>query len=171
MASHVSRPIIFPLSNPTSSAECTAVDAYDWTDGKVVFASGSPFPPVVHKGRTYTPTQCNNMFVFPGIGLGTTVCGAAKVTDKMLYVAAEALAGFVTKEELEEGKIFPKVQDIRAVSHAVACAVIREAVQAGLSSKIRNTGATKEHLDDLENYVWSKMYDPQYVPIVEKVVN
>ncbi|GMI29750.1 hypothetical protein TeGR_g6181 [Tetraparma gracilis] len=108
------------------------------------------------------------MFVFPGIGLGTTVCGAKMVTDRILYKAAEALASFVTEEELAEGKVFPRVEDIRKVSHAVACAVIREAVESGISTKIRNAGGTKKHYDDLENYVWKKMYDPQYVPIVEK---
>ena len=168
MAEGVERPIIFPLSNPTSSAECTAEQAYEWTDGKVVFASGSPFDPLEYKGKVYTPTQCNNMFVFPGIGLGTTICGAKKVTDRMLYVAAEALASYVTEDELAEGKVFPKVSEIRKVSHAVACAVIREAVRDGISTKIVREGKSRSIYDNLEEYVTSKMYDPQYVPIVEK---
>jgi len=168
MAEGVDRPIVFPLSNPTASAECTAEQAYEWTDGKCIFASGSPFDPVTYGGQTYTPTQCNNMFVFPGIGLGTTVCGAKMVTDRVLYVAAEALASYLTEEELAEGKVFPRVEDIRKVSHAVACAVIRECVRSKISTKIKDTGETKKLYDNLEAYVWSKMYDPQYVPIVEK---
>ncbi|GMI31130.1 hypothetical protein TrRE_jg11435 [Triparma retinervis] len=163
MASKTSRPIIFPLSNPTTAAECTASQAYSWTDGRCVFASGSPFDPVTHSGRTYTPTQCNNMFVFPGIGLGATVCGAKSVTDRMLYVSARALAEYLTEEELEEGKVFPQVEEIRNVSHKVACAVIREAWDTGNQSKLG-----EKEMGDLENFVWSKMYDPQYVPIVEK---
>ncbi len=163
MADGCDRPIIFPLSNPTTSAECTAEQAYEWTNGKCVFASGSPFDPVVRGDKTFTPTQCNNMFVFPGIGLGATVCGAKTVSDRMLYVAAEALANYVTEEELAEGKVFPKVSEIRSVSHKVACAVITEAYESNLATKI----GTKE-MNDLEEFVASKMYDPVYVPIVEK---
>lgn len=90
MARHVDRPVIFPLSNPTTKAECTAEQAFEWTDGRCVFASGSPFQPVhMDDGRVLDPSQCNNMYVFPGLGLGATVCGAKKVTDRMLYVAAK----------------------------------------------------------------------------------
>jgi len=165
ISSNTPRPIIFPLSNPTSSAECTAEQAYEWSDGKCVFASGSPFEPVDYDGKTYTPTQCNNMFVFPGLGLGATLCGAKTVTDRMLYVSAKALAEFLTPEELSEGKVFPQVEEIRSVSHSIACAVIREAYDTD-----NQTNLGEKEMRDLENFVTSKMYDPQYVPIVEKPI-
>ena len=164
MASNVDRPIIFPLSNPTTNAECTAEQAFEWTDGKCIFAAGSPFDPVtMEDGRTFYPTQCNNMYVFPGIGLGATVCGAKTVTDRMLYVAAEALANFVTEEELAEGKVFPHIAKIREVSHRVAVAVIREAAKEGQATKL-----TEKDMANLEEFVAKKMYDPEYVPLIEK---
>jgi malate dehydrogenase (oxaloacetate-decarboxylating)(NADP+) len=90
MARHVDRPIIFPLSNPTTKAECTAEQAFEWTDGRCIFASGSPFDPVeMDDGRVFSTSQCNNMYIFPGLGLGATLCGAKTVTDRMLYVAAK----------------------------------------------------------------------------------
>lgn len=164
MAKHCERPIIFPLSNPTSKAECSAEQAYEWTDGQCIFASGSPFDPVQMKdGRIFYPTQCNNMFVFPGIGLGVTLCGAKTVSDRMLYVAAEALANFVTEDELAEGKVFPNLATIRNVSKKVAIAVIEEAIRTDQASKL-----TEKDLADLDGFVSRKMYDPVYVPLVEK---
>jgi malate dehydrogenase (oxaloacetate-decarboxylating)(NADP+) len=95
MAKHVDRPIIFPLSNPTTKAECTAEQAFEWTDGNCVYASGSPFDPVeMDDGRVFSPSQCNNMYIFPGLGLGATLCGAKRVTDRMLYVAAKGTLVF-----------------------------------------------------------------------------
>mmetsp|Transcript_15427 Transcript_15427/g.31462 ORF Transcript_15427/g.31462 Transcript_15427/m.31462 type:complete len:242 (-) Transcript_15427:70-795(-) len=163
MASNCDKPIIFPLSNPTSSAECTAEQAYEWSNGTCVFASGSPFDPVERNGKTYYPTQCNNMFIFPGLGLGATLCGSKRVTDRMLYQSAVALANFLTEEELAEGKVFPRVKDIRSVSHDVACAVIREAWDAGLTTKM-----TKKEMESVEEWVSSKMYNPVYVPLTER---
>ena len=164
MASNVDRPIIFPLSNPTTNAECTAELAFEWTDAKCIFAAGSPFDPVtMEDGRTFYPTQCNNMYVFPGIGLGATVCGAKTVTDRMLYVAAEALANFVTEEELAEGKVFPHINKIREVSHRVAVAVIREAAREGQASKV-----SEKDMANLEEFVAKKMYEPIYTPLIEK---
>lgn len=90
MASNVEKPIIFPLSNPTSKSECTAAQAYEWTNGNLIFASGSPFEPVERgDGTNYTVSQCNNMYIFPGLGLGASLCGAKRVTDRMLYLAAK----------------------------------------------------------------------------------
>lgn len=164
MATHCERPIIFPLSNPTIKSECTAEQAFEWTDGKCIFASGSPFGAVTLKdGRTFYPTQCNNMFVFPGIGLGATVAGAKTVSDRMLYEAAVALANYLTDEELAVGKVFPHVSKIRDVSHKVAVAVVEEAIRTGQATRIDEQAKV-----DLETHVRSKMYDPLYAPLVEK---
>lgn len=122
MAKHHERPIIFPLSNPTSSAECTAEQAYAWTDGRAVFASGSPFDPVEFRGKILRPSQCNNMFIFPGVGLGASLVVSKSVTDGMFLAAAKALAASVTEDELDEGMVFPRVRNIRNVSCKVAAA-------------------------------------------------
>lgn len=107
--------------------------------------------------------KTKTVYVFPGLGLGVTVCGALRVTDRMLYIAAEALANFVTEEELEQGKVFPHISHIRNVSHRIAVAVIEEAVREGLATKI-----SKQEQEDIPAFVSSKMYYPEYVPLVEK---
>jgi malate dehydrogenase (oxaloacetate-decarboxylating)(NADP+) len=164
MADNCQQPIIFPLSNPTIKAECSAEQAYQWTDGRCIFASGSPFEPVtLSDGRTFTPSQCNNMYIFPGVGLGATVCGATKISDRMLYVAACALANFVSDYDIEQGKVFPSIQKIREASHAIACAVVREAKLEGLTTKVLPDSDGLE----LEDHVATKMYFPEYVPLVE----
>lgn len=163
MAKHVDQPIVFPLSNPTSVAECTAQQAYDWTGGRCVFASGSPFPPVTYKGKQYAVSQCNNMFIFPAVGLACTVSQAARVTDRMLYAAAKALSQCMTEEEIANGQVFPSVKNIRHVSLKVATAVMQCALDdeiAGFRPKIRR-GAS------LEDYIASKMYYPTYHALVE----
>lgn len=164
MYEHCDRPIIFPLSNPTHKAECTAEEAFRWTEGNCIFASGSPFDPVEVDGKTYFPTQCNNMFVFPGLGLGATLVGAKRVTDRMLYVAAEALANFLDEDELAAGKVFPHVSHIRDVSHCVAVAVVEEALRTGEATR----PLPECDVADLGAFVRKKMYDPVYVPLVEK---
>eukprot|EP00985_Skeletonema_marinoi_P024365 scaffold16879_cov146-Skeletonema_marinoi.AAC.1 len=156
MGKHCERPIIFPLSNPTIKAECSAEQAFEWTDGRCIFASGSPFDPVQLKdGRTFYPTQCNS--------LGVTLCGAKTVTDRMLYVAAEALANYLTEDELSQGKVFPDLSTIRDVSKKVAIAVIEEAIRTGQASRL-----DEKALADLDAFVQKKMYDPVYVPLIEK---
>jgi malate dehydrogenase (oxaloacetate-decarboxylating)(NADP+) len=162
MAAQSERPIIFPLSNPTTKAECTAEQAYEWTDGRCIFASGSPFDKVeMDDGRVFYPSQCNNMYIFPGLGLGATVCGAKKVTNRMLYIAAEALANFVPEEDVKVGKLFPPLSKIRDVSHCIAVAVVKEAIRAGLATKVR-----PQDQDNLESWIAMKMYYPEYVPLV-----
>lgn len=164
MAAHCDKPIIFPLSNPTTNAECTAEQAFEWTDGRCIFASGSPFDPVeMDDGRIFYPTQCNNMYVFPGIGLGATVSGAKMVTDRMLYIAAEALANYVSPEEHAQGKVFPHISNIREVSHRIAVAVAEEAIRVGLSTRLKESD-----LENLPEIMTSKMYYPEYVPLIEK---
>ncbi len=120
MAANCEKPIIMPMSNPTSRAECTAEEAYLWTDGRAIVATGSPFGPVtLPDGRVFVPSQCNNMYIFPGLGLAASLAGIDRITDKMLFAAAVACAESVTEEEMAAGSTFPHISRIREVSHAV----------------------------------------------------
>jgi len=154
MASINDRPIIFSLSNPTSKAECTAEQAYRWTQGRAIFASGSPFDPVPVGGKTLVPGQGNNAYIFPGVGLGIVVSGATRVTDEMFFAAARALASEVSNEDLESGCIYPSLQRIRVASASIAVAVARVAHESGL--------ATVPKGEDLRFAVESQMYEPTY---------
>ena len=140
------QPVVFALSNPTSKAECTAEQAYAWSSGRVIFASGSPFEPVEIDGRTHAPGQANNSYVFPGVGLGLVVSGARRVTDDMFFAAAGALAGQVSEGDLALGRIFPAQSRMREVARAVACAVAKKAFEQGLARKPmpRNLSAAVE---------------------------
>ena len=148
------RPIVFSLSNPTAKSECTAEQAYRYTDGRAIFASGSPFPPVEFNGRTIVPGQGNNAYVFPGLGLGVIASRAKHVTDEMFYVAAKTLAHLVSEDDIKQGTIFPPLSMIREVSGAIATAVAQEAYDSGL--------ATAPKPKDLAAYVRSLMYQPCY---------
>jgi len=161
MAQNCARPIIFPLSNPTTKSECTAEQAYRWTDGKCIFASGSPFPSLNYKNKIFHPSQCNNMYIFPGLGFGATLSGCSKITDEMLYIAAEALANSTTSEDLDTGRVFPPLHKIRDVSHQIAVAVVKEALRTGQASKMNDK-------NDISSFVKDKMYIPTYVPLIEK---
>ncbi len=154
MAQYQERPVIIALSNPTSHTECTAEQAYRWSDGRAVFASGSPFPAVVLGERLYQPAQGNNAYIFPGVGLGVLASCARLVVERMFLAAAKVLADRVLPEEIERGSIYPNLTRVRNVSLAIAVEVCRVAQQEGL--------ATVDLPDDLETYVQTLMYDPGY---------
>jgi malate dehydrogenase (oxaloacetate-decarboxylating)(NADP+) len=148
------RPIVFSLSNPTSKSECTAEQAYRWTEGRAIFASGSPFPPVEMGGRKFVPGQGNNAYVFPGVGLGLIVSEAAECTDEMFFVAAQTLAGMVNVDDLKQGRIYPSLARIREVSAHIAEAVASVAFERGI--------ARVEPPEDLGLAVREAMFVPDY---------
>jgi len=156
MAAHSRLPVIMPLSNPTSKTEAQPVDVMEWTRGRALVSTGSPFPPVVRGERTHVIGQANNAFVFPGIGLGAVVAEAREVTDEMFLVAAEALAHQVTEERLEEGALYPNQSELRTVSRAVAIAVARCARDCGVGRHFRD--------EEIEPAVDAMVWDPDYVP-------
>jgi malate dehydrogenase (oxaloacetate-decarboxylating)(NADP+) len=158
MAARHAHPVILALSNPTSKAECTAKEAYAATDGRAIFASGSPFAPVTHKGRTHVPGQGNNAYIFPGVGLGVLVSEASRVTDEMFAAAARTLADMVTDDDLAMGRLYPSLSRIREVSHAIAVAVAEIAFARGL--------ARCERPADVAATVTATMYEPNYVSMV-----
>lgn len=163
MSAYAPRPIVLPMSNPTSKAECTPENAYKWSDGRAIVATGSPFDEVkMADGRVFMPSQCNNMYIYPGIGLAVSVAGLTTITDEMLYAACTACVKTVSEDDIEHGRIFPTVNHIREVSHAVACAIIEEGVRAGLTTKIM-----PKHFEKGIPYLVSrKMYFPSYVPLL-----
>ena len=153
------QPLVFALSNPTSKAECTAEQAYTWSDGRAIYASGSPFDPVtIPDGRTLVPGQGNNSYIFPGVGLGVTTVGAKRVTDSMFLAAAKALALQVTEEDLALGRVYPPLTKIRDVSAFIAAAVAQIAYDENL--------ATEPHPYNLLAYIKEQMYQPDYLSFV-----
>jgi len=155
MAGHSDRPVIFPLSNPTSKSEAQPSDLISWTRGRALVATGSPFADVVYNGRTISIGQCNNAYIFPGMGLGVIASKAARVTDSMFVAAARALAEMSPVHRDPASSLFPPLEDVRSVSRRVALAVAGEALGSGVAG-----AATAE---ELERMIDAKMWTPQYV--------
>ncbi|KAK0099849.1 hypothetical protein ONS95_013323 [Cadophora gregata] len=150
-------PIIFPLSNPSSNSECTFEEAIKHTDGKAIFASGSPFQPYLYKDKVMIPSQGNNMYVFPGIGLGSILCKSVHITQEMIYASAVALSNAITPSELADGRLYPELDRIRDVSVVVAREVMREAQRQGLDREPSIRGLSDGELDE---WIKARMYDP-----------
>jgi malate dehydrogenase (oxaloacetate-decarboxylating)(NADP+) len=151
------RPIIFPYSNPTSRSECTAEEAYRWSKGQAIFASGSPFAPVEIEGRTFVPGQGNNVYIFPAMGMAVFATQATRVTEEMFIVAAKAVAEQVTDESLEKGLIYPPQSKIYDASMHVAAAIAGYIFDHGL--------ARIERPADLIAHIKSVAYSPTYQPL------
>ncbi|MGE5829112.1 MAG: malic enzyme-like NAD(P)-binding protein, partial [Micromonosporaceae bacterium] len=154
MAARVPAPIVLPLSNPTANAEATPADVLTWSGGRAVVATGSPFDPVVVDGRRRLVGQANNVFIFPGVGLGAIVAATREITDRMFLAASRTLAGMTSPERIAAGALYPPLADLRPISRAVAIAVAREAVTAGLAR-------IPDDLD-VEVAVDEAMWTPQY---------
>jgi malate dehydrogenase (oxaloacetate-decarboxylating)(NADP+) len=152
------RPIIFALSNPTSKAECTAEQAYGWSDGRAIFASGSPFAPVDLNLSHFVPGQGNNIYIFPGVGMGVLASEAAQVTDEMFLAAARTLAGMVSPDDLALGRVYPSLTEIREVSLRIATAVAVVAHERGLARVPRPR--------DIKADIAARMFNPEYTEYV-----
>uniref|UniRef100_A0A7N0ZXF9 Malic enzyme n=2 Tax=Kalanchoe fedtschenkoi TaxID=63787 RepID=A0A7N0ZXF9_KALFE len=149
------KPVIMALSNPTSQSECTAEEAYTWSQGRAIFASGSPFDPVQINGKVFVPGQANNAYIFPGLGLGLVISGAIRVHDQMLLVAAEELGGQVSGENFNKGMIYPPFSKIRDISAHIAAKVAAKAYELGVATRLPQP-------TDLIKYAKSCMYSPVY---------
>jgi malate dehydrogenase (oxaloacetate-decarboxylating) len=158
MARHTERPIIFPLSNPTSRAECTPEEAIQWTMGKAILATGSPFQPVVYNGKNYAIGQCNNVYIFPGVGLGALGSQATKVTDGMFLEAARVLSTFSPALKDPTASLFPSIEQVRAVTRQIALAVAKKACEEKVA---------KCSLADLEKGIEAHVWEPSYPKYVK----
>ncbi|KAL7152441.1 hypothetical protein ABFS83_04G097300 [Erythranthe nasuta] len=155
MSSFNEKPVILALSNPTSQSECTAEEAYTWSEGRAIFASGSPFSPAEYNGKFYASGQANNAYIFPGFGLGLIISGAIRVHEDMLLAASEALAEQVSQENLDKGLIYPPFSNIRYISAQIAARVAAKAYELGLATRLPQP-------ENLVAYAESCMYSPNY---------
>jgi malate dehydrogenase (oxaloacetate-decarboxylating) len=156
MAANNPRPVIFPLSNPTSRAEATPTDVETWTQGRAIIGTGSPFPPLMRNGKPFSVDQTNNSYIFPGVGLGAIASRARRVTDTMFMAAAKALAALSPARNDPAKNLLPPVTALREVSIAVAMAVARQAHKEGLTEGLST--------DEIEAAIHAKMWTPQYLP-------
>ena len=160
MAKHAKRPVVFPLSNPTAMTEAHPADVVQWTEGRALIATGSPFDPVEYEGRTINVSQGNNVYIFPGVGLGALAARATKVTDAMFTAAATDLADQVSAADLEAGKLYPPLADMRKITRSIAQAVARQAFNEGLAEADADT-PIEDLIDEL---IWEPSY-PTLVPV------
>lgn len=157
MAKHVDRPLIMPLSNPTSKAECTPNEAIEWTNGKAIVATGSPFPPVEYDGKQRIIGQANNVFIFPGMGLGAMISEIREINDEMFLLAARTLAEIVRPERLTQDAVYPDQNDLRSVSQAIATEIVHYASRKHLGRKMSD--------EEAEELIDKVMWYPDYIPI------
>jgi malate dehydrogenase (oxaloacetate-decarboxylating) len=157
MAKTVERPIIFPLSNPTSKSEAVPADLFAWTEGRALVATGSPFDNVIHGGKSYRIGQCNNALIFPGVGLGVIASGARRVTNEMFVAAARALTEFSPILKDASASLYPRLEEVRKVSRTVAFAVATEAQRAKLADQISQ--------EELTRRVNALVWEPEYIPL------
>jgi len=163
MAQYCERPVIFPLSNPTNMAEACPEDLYRWTDGKAIVATGSPFPYVHYKGSTHIVGQGNNVFIFPGVGLGALLVGAKVITDEMFTVAAARLSEMVTDDRLERNCVYPRLSRLREVCREIAIAVAGKAIEQNVAGK----QVIPDRLGELAD---AKMWVPRYARFTRRPV-
>jgi malate dehydrogenase (oxaloacetate-decarboxylating) len=154
MAANVARPIILPLSNPTSQCEATPADILRWTDGRALVATGSPFEPVQWNGRTIRIGQANNVLIFPGVGLGILVSRCKRVSDAVFRVAAETLALEVSDQDLADGTLFPPLGELRRITEKIACAVVRQVREEGVGLALTDA--------EIPSVIQAAMWEPVY---------
>jgi len=157
MAERVEQPLILPFSNPTSKSEARPSDVIAWTDGRAWVATGSPFQPVEHRSQTHQIGQGNNVYIFPGVGLGALVAGAREITEGMFTIAAQTLAGLLTDSEIASRSLYPRLPRLREISAGIALAVAEEACRAGVAPEAAR--------DALESGIAERMWHPDYAEL------